>query len=149
MTYAATHPLGYSLSNDKTRMNIDWVHRVLSEQSHWAAGISRKIVERSVANSMCFALYAPGGQQVAIARVISDFATFAYLSDVYLEESHRGKGLSKWLVQHILDHPDLQGLRRFALVTTNAHDLYRGCGFVPVHHPERWMERYNAEVYNG
>lgn len=138
----------FELSTDKARIDRDWVWKTISS-SHWAEGISRKVIDKSIDNSLCFAMFdmSENGRQMATARVISDFATFAYLSDVFMEESYRGRGLCRWMVRTIRDFPELQGLRRFALVSTNARDLYSKCGFEAVAHPERWMEIYDADVY--
>lgn len=139
----------YRISTDDSLLDLDWIHRKLTG-GYWATGIPRETVARSIQGSLCFGMYdnrESPPPQIAVARVITDRATFAYLSDVYVDEDHRGQGLSKWLVDTILEHPDLQGLRRFALVTTNAHDLYRKCGFEPVQNPERWMERLDPDIY--
>jgi GNAT superfamily N-acetyltransferase len=130
---------GYEISTDLQRLDFEAIHAYLT-RSYWSPGISRALVEKAAAgSSLCFGLY-HGQAQVGYARVISDQATFAYLSDVYVLEEHRGQGLSKWLVQTIQAHPGLQCLRRFMLATRDAHGLYAGFGFTPVAHPERLME---------
>jgi len=103
-------------------------------------------VRRSIQHSLCFGIY-QGGQQVGFARVITDRATFAYIGDVFVVESHRGKGLSKWLMQCIKSHPDLQGLRRWSLITRDAHGLYRQFGFTALKSPHNWMEIHDPNVY--
>jgi GNAT superfamily N-acetyltransferase len=138
---------GYLLSTDRSKIDVTTVHHVLS-QSYWSEGIPIEIVRRSIENSLCFAIY-QGQDLVAFARVISDFATFAYLADVFVIPQHRGKGLSKWLVHIIVEHPQLQGLRRFTLATRDAHGLYAQFGFKPFAKPERWMEVHNAEIYKS
>ena len=135
----------YVLSTDKSKIDLNTVHNFLS-RSYWAEDIPIETVQRSIENSLSFAIY----QQemlVGFARVISDFATFAYLADVFILPDHRGKGLSKWLIQTIIEHPQLQGLRRFTLATRDAHSLYAQFGFTVFDRPERWMQKHNPEVY--
>jgi len=136
---------GYLISTDKSKIDIATVHRFLS-QSYWAEGIPIEIVKRGVDNSLCFAIY-QGERLIGFARVITDFATFGYLADVFILPEERGKGLSKWLMRVILDHPRLQGLRRFTLATRDAHGLYAQFGFTPFDKPERWMERHAPDIY--
>ena len=124
---------GYLISTDKSKIDIATVHRFLS-QTYWAEGIPIEIVKRGVDNSLCFAIYR-GERLIGFARVITDFATFAYLADVFILPEERGKGLSKWLMRVILDHPRLQGLRRFTLATRDAHGLYAQFGFTPFDKP--------------
>lgn len=131
--------MGLELSTDPNRLNIDWLHHVLSEESYWATGSPRFLVERSIEHSLCFGLYLDG-KQVGFARVISDYATFAYLSDVFVDAGHRGRGYSKVMMQAIVDHPKLQGLRLWLLGTRDAHGLYEQFGFAPTL-PGRFMER--------
>jgi len=123
------------------------IHKVLSE-SYWAKGIPREIVARSIRNSLCFGVLR-GGEQVGFARVISDYATFAYLADVFIIEDFRGRGLAKFLMQCIVQHPELQGLRRWTLATRDAHGLYAQFGFKPLANPDRFMELHNPDVYNS
>lgn len=132
----------YAISTDTARIDVDAVADYLS-RSYWAAGRSREQIERSLAHSICFGLY-HDGRQVGFARVISDHATFAYLCDVYVLEAHRGNGLGKWLVDVVLAHPELQGLRRWMLATRDAHELYRQFGFAELSNPDRWMEIFNG-----
>lgn len=131
---------GYTLSSDPARMDLEAIHRYLSQESYWARGIPRETVARSLQHSICIGIFTPQGEQVAFARVISDCATFAYLCDVYVLEAHRGQGLGKWLVQSVLEHPDLQGLRRWLLFTRDAHGLYRQFGFSGMENPDRVMQ---------
>ena len=114
--------------------------------SYWARGIPREVVERSVRNSLCFGAYL-GPRQVGFARVVTDRATFAYLGDVFVVPEHRGRGVSKRLVQAVLAHPDLQGLRRFLLATRDAHGLYAQFGFTPLTNPEHFMTIHNPDAY--
>jgi GNAT superfamily N-acetyltransferase len=118
----------YKVSTDKDRLDLDMVHDFLSNRSYWAVGISPEAVERSVENSLCFGVYC-AGQQVGFARVVTDFATIAYIGDLFILEAHRGKGLGKRLVRTIMEHPDLQGLRLWLLGTQDAHGLYEKFGF--------------------
>ena len=135
----------YSISTDKTKLDIDFIHGFLSD-TYWAEGISKEIVSRSVRGSLCFGVF-NGQDQVGFARMITDEATFAYLADVFIDEDHRGKGLCKWLMEFIFSHPDLQGLRRMMLATRDAHGLYARFGFTPVSNPERWMQIHHPDVY--
>lgn len=133
------------VSTDPARIDLDLVHGWLTG-SYWAAGIPRQTVARSIAGSLCFGIYR-GARQVGFGRVVSDRATFAWLADVFVPEEERGQGLGKWLVECVLAHPDLQGLRRFLLATRDAHGLYAGHGFAPLAAPERFMERHDPRVY--
>ena len=136
----------YLVSDDSSKVSIDAVHRFLSEESNWSKRIPRAIVEKSVANSMCFALL-KGDEQIGFARLITDRATIAYLGDVYVLKDHRGKGLSKWLMECVMSHPDLQNLRRWILVTGDAHGLYSRYGFDQLAAPDRYMEKHDPAVY--
>jgi GNAT superfamily N-acetyltransferase len=136
---------GFTISTDAARIDRELVHRFL-ETSYWAAGIPREVVDRSIENALCFGMYEET-RQVGFARVISDFTTFAYLADVFVLESHRGRGLAQWLMEAILAHPRLQGLRRWLLVTRDAHGLYRKVGFTDLAHPERMMEIVAPGIY--
>jgi GNAT superfamily N-acetyltransferase len=135
----------FEISTDAARLDVPAVHSFLTA-SYWAKGIPLPVVERSVRNSICFGIYR-GHEQVGFARVITDRATFAYLADVYVVAGFRGRGLAKWLMRCILTHPDLQGLRRWSLVTRDAHQLYQAFGFQPLQAPERWMEMHDPQVY--
>lgn len=134
------------ITTDPSALDVALVHRFLSEQSTWAKGISRDLVERSIAGSLCFAGFLGQGQ-VAFARVISDRATFANLVDVFVLPEHRGKGYAKALMRAVLAHRDLQGLRRFTLSTSDAHGLYRQFGFTELLKPHTFMERYFPDIY--
>ena len=136
---------GITVDTDQNRLDLKTIHEFLTN-SYWARGVPIEIVERSIRGSLCFGLY-DGDQQVGFARVISDCATFAYLADVFVVESHRGRGLGKTLMTAILAHPSLQGLRRWLLATRDAHDLYAKFGFVPLAAPDRFMERHAPNVY--
>jgi GNAT superfamily N-acetyltransferase len=142
----AEHRKGeFVISTDDKRLNLDLIHGFLTE-CYWAKGIPREVVARSIENSLCFGVYRDG-RQVGFARVISDYATYAYIGDVFVLESHRGRGLGKWLMECIMQHPRLQGLRRWSLVTRDAHGLYMQFGFTPLKAPERYMELHDPEVY--
>jgi GNAT superfamily N-acetyltransferase len=136
----------YEISTDPQRLDLDAVHAWLT-RSYWSPGIPREVVARAAANSLCFGLHHATQGQVGYARVVTDRASFAYLCDVYVLEDHRGQGLSKWLLETILGHPDLQGLRRFMLATRDAHGLYAQFGFTPLAAPDRMMEILRPGVY--
>jgi GNAT superfamily N-acetyltransferase len=140
------HRDGFTLSTDPDRLDIDSLHAFLAHESYWAAGIAREVLKRAIAHSLCFGLYA-GDLQAGFARVISDYATYAYLSDVYILAPYRGQGLATWMLTCILAHPDLQGLRRFSLTTKDAQPLYQRCGFTALVYPQRHMERLDPEFY--
>ncbi len=136
----------YELSTDPARLDLATIHRWLAESSYWARGRPLEIVARSIQNSMSFAAYAPDGTMAAYARVVTDYATFAWIRDVFVLDAHRGRGLGKRLVAEIVAHPRLQGLRRMLLATADAHELYRVYGnFVPIAAPDRWMERFEGK----
>ena len=136
---------GVVVDDDPARLDMDVIHGFLAK-TYWSQGIPREVVERAVRNSLCFGLY-EGEHQVGFARVVTDRATFAYLADVFVLESHRGRGLSKLLVAEILGHPSLQGLRRWVLATRDAHSLYAQYGFKALAAPERFMELHDPDVY--
>jgi GNAT superfamily N-acetyltransferase len=137
----------YLISTDKSRLDLTLIHNFLTT-SYWAAGIPLEVVRRSIEHSLSFGLYKED-QQIGYARVITDFATFAYLGDVFILEPFRGQGLSKWLMEVIVTHPELQGFRRWILLTKDAHGLYKKVGFTGVATPERYMERFFPDVYEG
>jgi GNAT superfamily N-acetyltransferase len=130
----------YLITTDRSRLDVALIHKFLSNESYWAGERSIEVVKRSIDNSLCFGVYV-NTQQVGFARVVTDFATFAWLADVFVVSDHRGHGLAKWLMEVILAHPELQGFRRWVLATKDAHSLYARFGFIPLHRPERWMER--------
>jgi GNAT superfamily N-acetyltransferase len=138
----------FLVSTDPERLSLDVVHGFLTN-CYWAKGIPREVVARSIERALCFGIYAESGAQVGFARVISDFATIAYIGDVFVLESHRGRGLGKWLMQCITQHPSLQNLRRWILTTRDAHGLYAQFGFTPVKAPERFMELHQPDVYES
>jgi GNAT superfamily N-acetyltransferase len=128
------------ISTDKDRLNLPLIHDFLSNKSYWAKGRSLETVRRSIENSLSFGVY-EGSEQIGFARVVTDYATFAWIADVFIIEKCRGQGTGKWLIDVIVSHRDLQGFRRWVLATRDAHDLYRRVGFRDLHRPERWMER--------
>ncbi len=136
----------FLISTSRDGLDLDVVHSFLTN-CYWAKGIPREVVVRSIEHALCFGIYDRSGAQVGFARVISDFATIAYVGDVFVLETHRGQGLGRWLMQCIMQHPTLQNLRRWILTTRDAHGLYAQVGFTPVKAPERFMELYRPSVY--
>jgi len=136
----------FIVTTDKSQIDFDSVYRFISEQSGWAQGIPEDLFIRAMGNSLCFG-GSVDGEHVAFARVISDFATFANLVDVHVEEAHRGRGYASALLTEVFAHPDLQGLRRFTLATNDKHALYAKFGFTAPLFPETLMERYDPEIY--
>lgn len=137
---------GFQISTDRSRLQIKIIYGYLSEESYWARGRTLDQMIRAIDNSLCFGVY-QAGEQVGFARVVTDYATFAYLGDVFVLNEFRGLGLSKWLMDSIISHPDLQGLRRWVLATRDAHGLYEKFGFSSLNFPERWMERPALDAY--
>jgi GNAT superfamily N-acetyltransferase len=135
----------YNISTDKNKMDVDFIHAFLT-CSYWAESISKEIISKSIEGSLCFGVFSDE-RQIGFARMITDGATVAYLADVFIDEAHRGKGLSKWLMEVILSHPDLQGLRRIMLGTKDAHGLYAQFGFTPLTDPERLMQIVDPDIY--
>ena len=140
----------YSISTDRSLLDIDVIFNYLSLESYWAKGIPREVVEKSITHSLCFGLYYEQ-QQIGFARLVTDEATFAYLADVFVLESHRGKGLSKWLMEIIHAHPGLQGLRRWVLGTRDAHALYEKFGWTVFDEDlrKRFMQKHSKDVYSS
>lgn len=136
------------VTTDRARLDVALIHRYLSEESYWAKGIPRERLERAIANSLCFGAF-EDGMQVGFARVVTDRATFAYLADVFVLPSHRGRGISKTIMEAVRTHPDLQGLRRWHLSTLDAHGLYEQYGFRALSMPERHMEILAKNPYAG
>ena len=130
----------YTISTDHSRLDIDLIHDYICNHSYWGRGRAREVVQRSIENSMPFGVY-HGEQQVGFGRIVTDYATFAWVADVFVVPEHRGRGLSKWLMEVIIAHPSLQGFRRWVLATKDAQGLYERFGFIKLHRPERWMER--------
>jgi len=141
-----TNDSAFQVSTDRTRLDIPMIYRFLSEQSTWAVGISRTVVERSIENSLCFGGYIDG-RQIAFARFITVYATMAHLADVFVVPEYRGRGYAKQLLRIVMEHPSLQRLRRFTLNTTDSHSLYARFGFAPAQRPDTLMERYYPNIY--
>ena len=137
----------FLISTDRTRLDLNVIYSFLTT-CYWAKGIPREVVARSIEHSLCFGIYDGGGAQAGFARVVSDYATVAYLGDVFVLESYRGRGLSKWMMECITQHPALQNLRRWILLTRDAHGLYSQFGFTPIEAPERYMELHRPNVYD-
>jgi GNAT superfamily N-acetyltransferase len=137
----------FSISTDKNKLDLNYIHQFLTE-SYWAEGIPIEIVQRSVEGAMCFGVY-DRENQIGFARVITDKATFGYLADVFIDPNYRGKGLSKWLMETIMNHPDLQGFRSWQLATRDAHGLYEKFGFKPLDNPERIMRKAVLDIYKA
>jgi len=134
------HKGEYTISDERGRLDLGVIHKFISEESYWGQGRPPEVVRRSVENSLPFGVYR-GGETVGFARVVTDYATFAWVADVFIVPAHRGRGLSKWLMETMLAHPGLQGFRRWVLATKDAQGLYRQFGFRELKRPERWMER--------
>jgi N-acetylglutamate synthase-like GNAT family acetyltransferase len=139
---------GYEISTDPRLLDIDVIHKFLSEDSYWSRGIPRRVVEHAMANSLCFGIYHHGAQ-VGFARIVTDRATFALVADVFILSTHRGKGLSKWLMQTVMAHEDLRGLRRLLLLTSDAHGLYSQFGFTELANSRRFMEVLRPDIYEA
>ena len=135
----------YTISTDRERLNVSLIHDFLSKNSYWAKGRSLEKVQRSIEHSLNFGVY-KDGEQIGFARVVTDYATFAWLADVFILDAYQGRGLSKWLIEVIVSHQQLQGFRRWVLATKDAHELYRRFGFAELKEPARWMERLDRNL---
>lgn len=138
----------YTISTDKNKLNMSVIYHFIAN-SYWAKGIPKSVMQKAIDNSMCFGVYSAQNEQVGFARVVTDNATFAYLADVFIIPDLQGNGLSKLLVKTIVEHPELQGLRRFLLATADAHGLYAQYGFKPIDNPAQLMQINPANVYEG
>lgn len=136
----------FTITTNKRQLQIDVIQKFFAEDSYWANRRTREQTETAIKNSLCFGLY-KGEDLIGFARVVTDFATFAYLGDVFVLDEFRGRGLGKWLMETIIDHPGLQGFRRWVLATKDAHTLYENYGFQELKHPERWMEKAAPDAY--
>ena len=134
------HRDGYTISTDPRRLDLEVIHGFLANDSYWAQGRSVETIRRSIEHSLAFGVY-EGERQVGFCRVITDYATFAWLADVFVVEAYRGRGLAVWLVETVISHPELQGLKRWLLATKDAHGLYAKYGFEPLPEVDRWMTR--------
>ena len=128
----------FTISTDPSRLDIDAIADMLT-RAYWASGRPRETTVKAIPNSLVFGVY-DGDKQIGLARIISDYAVFAYLCDVIIHEDYRARGLGKWLMETVKSHPDLQGLRRWVLATHDAHQLYKQYGFTPLERPNYWME---------
>ncbi|MDF3014218.1 MAG: GCN5-related N-acetyltransferase [Cellvibrio sp.] len=137
---------GYRISSKKTDLDFNVIHTFISN-TYWAKGMPAEILKKAIDNSICFGVFTDQNEQVGFARVITDTATFAYLSDVFILDAHRDKGLSKWLMEEIVAHSELQNLRRFVLVTKDAHGLYEQFGFDAISYPDNFMEKWIPDFY--
>ena len=137
---------GFTIDTDKELLDLDAIQKFLVEDSYWARERTLEQTRTAIENSICFGVY-HNGRQIGFARVVSDLATFAYVGDVYVTEEFRGRGISKRLMEAVIAHPDLQGLRRWVLATRDAHSLYEKYGFHELTFPERWMERPAPNAY--
>lgn len=135
------------ISTDKSKLDVDAIHEFLSTRAYWSRNIPKEKVVTSIENSLCFGVY-EDQKQIGFARVITDYSTIAYLGDVYIAEAYRGRALSKWLMQTVMEYPELQGLRRWILLTGDAHGLYRQFGWTDIADPGKWMERHDPQVYS-
>jgi GNAT superfamily N-acetyltransferase len=131
----------FYVSADKSRLNLTFIHDYLSNRSYWAKGRTMDVVQKSVDNSLCFGVFNEDDQQVGFARIVTDYAVLAWVMDVFIAEDYRGQGLSKLLMKGIMEHPDLQGLKRWGLMTADAHSLYQQFGFTAASKPEMLMEK--------
>ncbi|HEY1047269.1 MAG TPA: GNAT family N-acetyltransferase [Bacteroidia bacterium] len=148
MTFIELQKNDYSISTDPTKLDINAIHGFLSTEAYWCLNIPKEKVQLSIDHSLCFGVYHQG-KQIGFARVISDYSTIAYLGDVYVLDAHRGQGISKWLMEAIMSHPNLQGLRRWILLTGDAHGLYKQFGWTELADPTKWMELHNPNVYRS
>ena len=146
MTFTEWRKGEFTISTDRDRLQIEAIHKFLSGESYWAQNRAKEQTITAIKNSLPFGVY-KGENQIGFARVVTDYATFAYLGDVYILDEFRGQGLSKWLMETIVGHPDLQGFRRWVLATRDAHTLYEKYGFTPLKHPARWMEKAAPDAY--
>ena len=137
---------GFTISTDRSRLDAEAIHRFLVDESYWARERTFEQTKTAIENSICFGMY-DAERLIGFARVVSDKATFAYVGDVFVIEEYRGRGLSKWLMGVIIEHPELQGLRRWVLATRDAHGLYEQFGFAALRFPERWMEKTAPNAY--
>jgi GNAT superfamily N-acetyltransferase len=141
------HNEQYSINTDKSKLDVGMIHHFLYATAYWAVGRPMSIVRKSIENSLCFGVY-NGDEQVGFARIVTDYATFGWMCDVFILPSHRGRGLGKWLVECVVAHPDVKGLRRILLSSRDAHGLYEKYGgFHSMHYPANWMEKFTETPF--
>ena len=138
----------YRISSNQDEMDFDIIHSYIST-TYWAENIPLETFRKALENSLCFGVFTVENKQIGFARMITDHATFAYLADVFIDDAHRGKGLSKWLMEEIHNHPSVQGLRRILLATRDAHGLYEKFGYTALNHPSTFMQQWNPDVYKS
>jgi predicted GNAT family N-acyltransferase len=148
MEILTEHRGDYTISTDKSKLDLAFIHGFLSRESYWSKNIPFELVRTAVNNSLNFGVFYKD-RQIGYARVITDYATIAYLGDVFIIPEFRGQGLSKWMMEKLMHHPDLQGLRRWILLTRDAHELYKKYGWKEIASPEKWMEKHNPLAYTG
>ena len=148
MEIIETYKNEYTISTDKEKLDIESIHKFLSNETDWSNGIPMNTMKTSIESSLNFGLYYKD-KQIGFARIISDYSTIAYLGDVYILKEYRGNGLSKWLINEIMEHPNLQGLRRWILLTNTAEWLYKKFGFNELPNPQFYMEKHNPNIYVG
>lgn len=136
----------FTISTDKSKLDLEVIHDYLANESYWSKNIPKDRIRKSIANALCFGIYYKG-KQIGYAKVVSDFSTMAYLGDVFVLEDYRRQGLSKWLMETIMSHPELTGLRRWILLTSDAHELYKKFGWQPIASPEKWMEIHRPDIF--
>lgn len=136
----------FTISTDKSKLDLTVIHDYLANESYWSKNIPKERIRKSIANALCFGIYYKD-KQIGYAKVVSDFSTMAYLGDVFVLEDYRGQGLSKWLMETIMSHPELTGLRRWILLTSDAHELYKKFGWQPIASPEKWMEIHRPDIF--
>ena len=142
MTITKNH---FTITTAQEKLDVEFIHAFLT-RSYWAEGIPRDVIKRSIEGALCFGVF-ENNRQIGFARMITDKATFAYLADVFIIEEYRGRGLSKWLMEVIMSHPSLQGLRRMMLATRDAHGLYEKFGFTALQNVDRWMQKHDPDIY--
>ena len=135
----------FTITTDREKFDVEFIHSFLT-RSYWAEGISKEVIKQSIEGALCFGLF-ENDKQIGFARMITDKVTFAYLADVFIIEEYRGRGLSKWLMEVIMSHPSLQGLRRMMLATKDAHGLYEKFGFTALNNVDRWMQIHDPNIY--
>ncbi|WP_177735659.1 GNAT family N-acetyltransferase [Flavobacterium inviolabile] len=136
----------FTISTDKSKLDLTVIHDYLANESYWSKNIPKERIRKSIANALCFGIYYKD-KQIGYAKVVSDFSTMAYLGDVFVLEDYRRQGLSKWLMETIMSHPELIGLRRWILLTSDAHELYKKFGWQPIASPEKWIEIHRPDIF--